>query len=633
MKPLGHGRSARLSLTSALVALALWALPTGNLAFADDPDPVRETVARIVNEADAGHDAGSMILPAADLGIQAAIECARRFDPQKPKRNAALLEVIALAAQSRRSHPELLKLYDPDARRLFYSEAGATDQRMIGSALALEIWPAKVPEAMVRAAPLATLDWMHQQAKSEKPRLAELIAIWQTWGFWARAGHERQYLPTLEKAAQELAENRAIRADAPTVAALVRFIGECKARGATPFVVASLTHESPAVRAAAASACARLASDEALTALIKASATENDPAPQQKIAMAFETWANRTEAGDALLALFTRTPHAAVRREALFSAAHATWPRRKELLKLAFEKPVEGVLGAALVALHEKPEPALLPDTLEIAAHTDDAQPALIDALASFADARAAPHLTRWLSKQENSVLKVKLLLALEKCSNHEADAWVLKLAKEDASAMVVEQALGIVGRKQVKGAEDLLLALAGDADAPPQVRVEAIWAMGRFDTPAIRQLLRNLGDQTEKYFHAGGANQMPEEAIDIARLMAALAEIRLGVPDADARLQKAFDRTTGTGQLTALVMLAQMKRDHPIIPAGLESTDTAIVLGAARAAAAVASEKYLAKLRAIRNGKFIDALLNSGLDSAGLRGALDDAILAGEKR
>ena len=601
----------------------------------DTPARIRDAVAQIVVEADSGKDPGAIITSTADLGVDAAIECARFIDPTKPKRTAALLEVISRAAQSRRSNRELLKLYDPSAYRLFYTEAGAADQRAIGKALALETWSAKTPEAMVRGAPLPTLEWLKQQAAAEKPRLPELINLLQTWAFWARVGHERQYQLALDEVARLLSKNRAILADDNATAMLVRFAGEVHADSATPFVVDTLSRGSTPARAAAAAACGRLISDATLAALVKAASDEKDSTVQQKIAMAAEEWHDRAEVGAAMLALFNRTTSAAVRREILFSCASATWPVRGELLMRAFDVPADGVLGAALIAMAAHPEPAALEKTLELARHTEDAQPPLIDALAAYGDGRAMRHLIRWLSKQENPAVKVKIILAIEKTSKNEADALLLQLANGDISAMVVEQSLGVIGRKRIAGGEDILLSLASDASAPIQVRIEAIWAMGRFDTPDVRAALNKFDENAEQHFKVkidAHEQNTPGETIDMVRIMVALAKIQLRMPDGDAKLLAAYERGTGTAQLTSLIMLALLNRDHPIIAKGLASTDTSLVLGAARAALASDPKKYHAKLVAIRRGKFIDALLNSGLDSASLRETLDAAIAAGEK-
>ena len=185
----------------------------------------------------------------------------------------------------------------------------------------------------------------------------------------------------------------------------------------------------------------------------------------------------------------------------MFSCSKANWPNRADLLLRAFDVPEDGVLGSALIALSEKPEPKAVEKMLQLAGQTPEAQPPLIDALAASGDGRATPHLIRWLAKQDNPVVRVKLLLALEKTSSHEADALFRQLVSADSSAMTVEQTIGIIARKRVPGCEETLIALALDPTAPIQMRIEAIWAMGRFDTPAIRQTLDKLDRHGEQYF------------------------------------------------------------------------------------------------------------------------------------
>ncbi|HZK82761.1 MAG TPA: hypothetical protein VFC46_16890, partial [Humisphaera sp.] len=223
-----------------------------------------------------------------------------------------------------------------------------------------------------------------------------------------------------------------------------------------------------------------------------------------------------------------------------------------------------------------------------------------------------------------------------EKTSSHEADALFRRLATTDSSAMTVEQTIGIIARKRVPGCEETLIALALDPTAPIQMRIEAIWAMGRFDTPAIRQTLEKLDHHGEQYFKRPvDVNGKPafSESLDTAKMMVALAKIQLKDPSGDARLQEAYDRGTATSQLTALVMLAQIGHDHPIIGQGLATTDTAVIFGATRAAMAADAKKYHDRLFAIRHAPFMEALLDSGLDSANLGPTLDAAIAAGERR
>ncbi|HZK80207.1 MAG TPA: hypothetical protein VFC46_04050, partial [Humisphaera sp.] len=241
---------------------------------------IRDAVAQIVIEADAGKDVGAYVTSTADLGIDAAIECARHIDAGHDARNAALLEVISLAGQSRRSNGELLKLYDPSAYRLYYLESGIADQQLLGQALALTTWPSKLPDAMVRAAPKATLAWMKQQATQNHPRIRELILIWQTWGFWARVGHERQYKPDLDEAASELNASAAIHNDPLALPALLRFAGEVHSKRMETAVLNCMIGFTPAVRAEAASACGRLASEACADAIIKAARREGDPTVQ-----------------------------------------------------------------------------------------------------------------------------------------------------------------------------------------------------------------------------------------------------------------------------------------------------------------------------------------------------------------
>ncbi len=630
------GRSNFRQFQNLSVVLAIFiTTSTASALESTNEAAIRENVAEMIAEADAGKDAGAYVTMTADLGIDAAIECARHIDEAHPHRNSALLEVISLAAQSRRSNREVLKLYDPSAYRFYYTPAGIADQQLIGKSLSLTTWPSKLPEAMVRAAPLPTMKWMREQGTSQHPQIGPLILIWQTWGFWARVGHERQYLRELGDIVSQLATNQAILANPEAVAALARFAGEVGAGGASDFLIATLGHGAPSARAEAAVACGRLPSDATASAIIFAARHEEDGLVQQKIAIAAESWLDRQDVGAAILDLFNRSRSAAARREILFTASRATWSSRGDLLLRAFDVPDDGVLGAAFVAMSVKGEPRATERTLEIARRTQDAEPPLIDTLGESRDPRAVPYLIRWLGKEQNPVVRVKLLLALEKTSTHEADPLLLQLLNNDSSAMVVEQTMGVIARRKITGGEQTLIAMSIDATAPMQLRIQAIWAMGHFDTPAIRQTLENLDREPEKYFKSPideKGKPAYSESIDMARLIVALGKIQLHEPDGDASLQAAYDRGTAVAQMTALIMLAQTGHDHPVIGQALATTDTAILFGATCAAAAANPRKYHDVLVALRNAPFVDALLNSGLDSANLRPTLDAAIAAGEK-
>ena len=166
---------------------------------------------------------------------------------------------------------------------------------------------------MMRAAPKATLAWMKEQARQDHPRISQLILIWQTWGFWARVGHERQYTAELDEVAGELNASAAIDNDPLALPALLRFAGEVHSKRMEGAVLNCMTGFTPTVRAEAASACGRLGSDACADALIKSARREDDPAVQQKIAMAAEVWPDRPEMGAAPMDLFNRTSSAAVR--------------------------------------------------------------------------------------------------------------------------------------------------------------------------------------------------------------------------------------------------------------------------------------------------------------------------------
>jgi hypothetical protein len=486
------------------------------------------------------------------------------------------------------------------------------------------------------SAPAATLAWLRDQANSPKPRVAELIRVLQYWGFWARAGHERMYAPDLAAVAASLSNSAAVTADDEATAVLLKFIGDVRSEAASAFVVGRLASAtSPAVRAAAATAAGQLGSDQAAAAVCRVAATEADPGVQEKLAVAAASFPDRIDVGEAVLRMFDRATAPAPRREILYACSASHWPQRPALIQKAFDDPDAGVLGAALSALAVRTEPAI-DKTLAIAAVSLEGQPPLIDALAAYADPRAVPHLTRWLGKEQNPVVRVKLLLALDRTARgDQADDLFLRTLKNDASAMVVEQAAGVVGRRGIAAGAETIRALAIDATAPMQLRVGAVFALGGFDTPDNRRAVRELDRDADKVFKdavdADGRAAYAEQ-LDMARMMIALALMRLGDPDGSEKLQAAYDRGTGMSRLTALVMLAETKRDHAIIARGLESADTAILYGAARAAAAADPKKYRDRLTAIRTAPFVRALLDSGLDSSNLRDTLDHANELGER-
>ena len=131
-----------------------------------------------------------------------------------------LVDVIAAAAKCRRMHSEILRIYDPAAFELFYSPAAAAAQQPLATGLAWKKWPRSLPEAVVRSAPLPTLDWLKSQAAAASPDLAKLRLMFPAVGWWLRAGNERQHAEEFCGVVATLAENSAVAADPPTAAAL-----------------------------------------------------------------------------------------------------------------------------------------------------------------------------------------------------------------------------------------------------------------------------------------------------------------------------------------------------------------------------------------------------------------------------
>src|SRR5204862_44653 len=128
------------------------------LAFAPDAPAAdfsdRQIVEQLVAEADASDASPALVQSTGERGIATALICAEFLDERKPRRSQVLYETIALAGNCRRSHPEVLRLYHPEAYRLFHSPDGVASQHQIAIGLAWKEWPASLPDAVVRAAPV-----------------------------------------------------------------------------------------------------------------------------------------------------------------------------------------------------------------------------------------------------------------------------------------------------------------------------------------------------------------------------------------------------------------------------------------------------------------------------------------------
>lgn len=597
------------------------------------PLSVKELVEQLVQKADAGEAAAGLAQQAGERGMEAALEAAAALDRGKPRRCKVLYETIAVAGRARRSHEELLKLYDPAAYRVFYSKEGLADQKKIASGLSWPQWPDYLPEAVVRAAPVPALEWLGRQSASPAPPLEQLQAILRQWGWWVRTGNERQHHQALARLAGSLASNPALRGTPSARAAFLRFLSDTACKEALDFVVESLEETSAEVRGEACRTLGRIGGAAALDALLRLAARESDTHVLEKLTVALEAWQDSPEVGDSMLALFQRTDRDEVRRAILYTAAQARWPQRAELILRAFDSPGAGVPGVALDALAQRAIPESLPKTLALLESLEQPQPQLVDALGALGDPRAVPHLVRWLERETHAPLRLKIAWALENTPGEEAHQAILELLAREKNPLTAEHVVAIAGRLRLPAAVPLLISLAEDTTAPFSVRIQAIAALGQFDLPQVRERLNGLGQQPEKHF---AEEATPESAdlegqrVELARLFVALARLRLGEPEAAAELQRLYERAGPAVKLHALLQLAEARRDHPIIAQGLDSADFVVLLAAVRAAGAASPRQYHRQLVAMQRAPFLSALLSSGLDILNFKSSLEEAIQAG---
>jgi hypothetical protein len=618
----------------------------------------RQLVERLVAQADSG-ESPSIVLAqtVGERGISAALVSAEFLDEQKPHRSQALYEVISLAATCRRSHSEVLRLYQPDAYRLFY----ITGQRRFAAGLTWKEWPAALPEAMVRVAPLPTLEWLRAQAASSAPALDKLRLLWKPLGWWLRSHNERQHTQQWHEAIAALTLNRAITSDLPTSSALLQLIADAGATSSLEFVLRHLEPvvrasrpepatnsegETPSLRSAAVMALGQMlgphmrcctpagvidsALAQSLPIIIRLAHEEQDDAVLIKLAAAAEAWPDDEQLGQAMLDLFKRNSSAEVRRAILFSTAKTKWPQRATLILAAFEAPDQGVLGVALQAVAAYPLPDFVSPTLALLQAEKEPSPHLIDAAGALGDQRATPKLLAWLKQERNVALRIKLALALEKIPGVDSGRALTDMLEHETEPLLAEHLCRIASRRDLPNAVAVLVSLAEDITAPMVIRGQAIWALGHYAETTAGECLKRLADAPQKYFADSSSPDTAHDSSGQARLFVTLAGFRQNMTGIDAEVARCFESGTPAARLTCLLALTEINRDHPIIASGLESGDFAVLLGAVRAASASNPSKYYSRFVALRDSVFVSSLLTSGLDSWGLPAALDEAIRKG---
>src|SRR5204862_225179 len=116
--------------------------------------------------------------------------------------------------------------------------------------------------------------------------------------------------------------------------------------------------------------------------------------------------------------------------------------------------------------------------------------------------AQALRALTDACAKESDVIVLCRLAEAAEAWPNAPSvGAALLEQLARDDNAQVMDHLVSIAGRIRLEGAEPVLIALAEDQTAPPNVRVSAVWSLGQFDSPAVRAALRRWSEHPEKFF------------------------------------------------------------------------------------------------------------------------------------
>ena len=620
-------------LAATVLCGALWVAPAaGHGLVPAEQMSTENLIAEIVEHADEGEPTAVLAQEAGRRGMVAAELAARHLDAAHPRRNAALYRVIALAARERRWPAELMQLYDPPAYRIFHTPAGLAVQERFAVGLAWADWPQSLPAAVVQAAPGPTLAWLARQAAAKQPKLDRIRKILLPWGWWVRTRRERTRLPALRDALAKLSGNPAVAADADTCAALLRLIGEAEARKLDAFAAERLRAGPPAVRIAAARALGALRTPAARAALLARAAAEKDPQATSAIAAASQHWPKDPEMGRAMLALFARTNDSRTRRDILYSAAKSAWPQRQQVLLAAFDSPEEGVLGVALqAAAAGEVGPRLNERILALLPRYDKPESLLIDATGAAGDARAVPHLLRWLAGQKNLAVRMKIALALEKIGGQRAKAALARMLREDRELLTLGQLIDVADRMGLAAAGPDLVALADNPKTARKIRRRAIWALGQFDRPEIRTLLDKLDREADTLARDGESLADADRAEELG-VFVTMARFRMRLPGARGQVLERYRNASPGARLTMLMLLGAGRRDHAIIGLGLRAEDFMELLAAVYAAGAADPAKYRPSLRSLRESRFLTLLLGSSVDTVSFEHYLDEALAADKK-
>ncbi|MDP7251509.1 MAG: hypothetical protein QGF00_18015 [Planctomycetota bacterium] len=582
--------------------------------------------ARLVQQIENGKSTTTTARQLESWGMAAAAACARHLDEEKPRANRILFRVISRVGLARRTHRELLEIYDPEADRAFYSKSSADLQQQIAVSLNWKVWPSEAYEALIRSAPAPLLGWLLEEARSAKPRHDRIRRTLSYWGWWVKAGHERQFREKLHLAASALSSRPEVIRDPATLAILLQFAERIGLPDSSELILKGLSHEKPEVRLSAVLAAKKNLSPKARAAYLKAFETEQMPSVQAALARSGANFLADEEMGLAVVKLYDRSNDMQVRVAVLQTLHGVRWPQREALILKALDEPQHEIMQAAIQAIPEKPDAAISSKCISLAREAAHPDPSLIDALGRLKTGKAVPILVKWLG--DGSVLmRIRTVLALENIGGAAAQSALLEQLTRERQEIVLRQLVRICSLTSIPGAHARLAELCTDTRQKFHLRIEAIWALGAYDRPEVRRFLRKKKKALKISDDSARASDFIADRSDQLEAFLIMALHRLKEGGSSEEVDRVFDASTPGTKVSMLFMLTELKRDHSIIGKALSSSDYAVLRGGVAAAKEAGPSKYQSRLKELSQNPTLRSIFSSGLETLRLEELLDETL------